>query len=384
MTFVVNAIKQEHETTNTYIFLLDVDSEQLWRDIIQQTWMILLSISKYNQDKTEFGTMYVKVLYEWVPYQIVSPSSFTLKDLCTFFIRCGMDVVDVNDFFDMQTDEQVTRIISLCKTTYITEIETARLEKIKAQEEDQKKKYYEDRLLKRSKVSITWILDKIETLLQTKRIHIPPKDQKWIDTQINEIKKQKMGSNYEKIKVLLQDLFVFLYSVEDAHYSSIQENWETLFSGTTVSIYDLQRQVEILEEVKYQSSFGWTVLWWRKEYDTFPILSYFLFLKKDILSLFDDLGFLAYKLYEYTLLFLSLILTSLSFILIINELLLLEINITSLCYSLISLWWFSFLFYIASLFKRENAFRFLAGLFVVVIVVYYFTLPIIEHSFALK
>ena len=135
-----------------------------------------------------------------------------------------MEVVDVNDFFDMQTDEQVTRIISLCKTTYITEIETARLEKIKAQEEDQKKKYYEDRLLKRSKVSITWILDKIETLLQTKRIHIPPKDQKWIDTQINEIKKQKMGSNYEKIKVLLQDLFVFLYSVEDAHYSSIQEN----------------------------------------------------------------------------------------------------------------------------------------------------------------
>jgi|GEM_PF-5604357 len=37
MTFVVNAIKQEKETTNTYSFLLDVDSEQTGRLIIQTT-----------------------------------------------------------------------------------------------------------------------------------------------------------------------------------------------------------------------------------------------------------------------------------------------------------------------------------------------------------
>jgi|GEM_PF-2983586 len=54
----------------------------------------------------------------------------------------------------------------------------------------------------------------------------------------------------------MQDLFVFFYSLEDAHYGSLAENRQTLFSGTTVSMTDLERQVEILEEVKYQSSFG--------------------------------------------------------------------------------------------------------------------------------
>ena len=59
-------------------------------------------------------------------------------------------------------------------------------------QEAEKKKYFEDRLLKDSKIAVAWILDKIETLLKDKRIHIPSKDQKWIDTQLNEIKKQRM------------------------------------------------------------------------------------------------------------------------------------------------------------------------------------------------
>ena len=384
MTFVVNAIKQENETTNTYSFLLDVDSEQTWRLIIQATGLLLLSISRYSQEKKEFGPLYTKVLYEWVPYEIIAQDTFTLKDLCIFFVDCWMDVVDINSFVDIQTPEQVARIISLCKAARTAQIEKTRLEKIKTEENNEKKKYFEDRLLKRTKVSITWVLDKIETLLQTKRIHIPPKDQKWIDMQLNELKKQRMWSNYEKIKVLMQDLFIFLYSLEDAHYGSIAENWATLFSGTTVSMNDLERQVEILEEVKYQSSFGWSVLWWRRQYSSFPIFPYFLFLKKDLLSLFDDLNFFMYKVYDYLLLFLSMLLVFLSGILIFDQILFLQINLTSLCYSLVQLWWFSFLFFIAYTFKKPDSYRLLLGLLWAVVVVYFVSFPIIENSFALK
>lgn len=384
MIFVVNAIKQENETTNTYSFLLDVDSEQTWRLLIQKTWLLLLSIVRYSQEKTAFGPIYTKVIYEWVPYEIIAQDTFTLKDLCTFFVDCGMEVVDINSFVDVQSPEQVARIISLCKVARAAEIEKARLEKIKTEENDEKKKYFEDRLLKRAKVSITWVLDKIETLLQTKRIHIPPKDQKWIDMQLNELKKQRMWSNYEKIKVLMQDLFVFLYSLEDAHYGSMAENGETLFSGTTVSMTDLERQVEILEEVKYQSSFGWSVLWWRRQYSSFPIFPYFLFLKKDLLALFDDLNSFMYKTYDYLLLFLSMLLVFLAGILIFDQILFLQMELTSLCYSLTQLWWFSFLFFVAYTFKRDDSYRLLLGLLWAVIVVYFISFPIIEHSFALR
>jgi membrane-anchored protein YejM (alkaline phosphatase superfamily) len=109
-----------------------------------------------------------------------------------------------------------------------------------------------------------------------------------------------------------------------------------------------------------------------------------LFLKKDIFSLFDDLDSLVYRIYDFVLLLLILVLTFLAGILIFNQLLLLDMQLTSLYYSLVSLGWFSCLFFVAYLLKRPNAFRLLSGMFVAVLIIYYFTFPIIEHSFALK
>jgi hypothetical protein len=192
MTFVVNAIKQEKEQTNTYLFLLDIESQAIAREIIQSAGMILLSLTKYTQDKTEFGPMYVKILYNENTYDIVSSTSFTLKDLCLFFVYAGLNVVDVNFFDKPQAPEQVNRIIAFCKKAYADEKAKEIEEKAKVQQDAEKKKYFEDHLLKDSKTAVAWILDKIDTLLRDKRIHIPAKDQKRIDSQINEIKKQRM------------------------------------------------------------------------------------------------------------------------------------------------------------------------------------------------
>ena len=384
MTFVVNAIKQEKEQTNSYLFLLDIDSQAIAREIIQSSGMILLSLTKYTQDKTEFGPMYVKILYNGNTYDIVSSTSFTLKDLCLFCVYAGLDVVDVNFFEDPQSSEQVNRIISFCKKTYADEKAKEIEEQIKMKQEAEKKKYFEDRLLKDSKIAVAWILDKIETLLKDKRIHIPSKDQKWIDTQLNEIKKQRMWSNYEKIKVLAQDLFVFINSLEDTHYTSLVDNSQTIFKETAVSQYDLDKQTDILEEVKYQSSFGGTVLWFRREYLNLPILPYFLFLQKDFFSLFNDIWLLLYRLFDVILLVLILIFAFLAWILAFNKFFLLGLSTISIYYNLISLWRFALLLFTASWFRIKNKTPILAWLLLGVVAVYFITLPIIEHSFTLK
>ena len=195
------------------------------------------------------------MLYEGAPYEIVSPLSLSLKDLCTFFVRSGFDVVDLNSYTAPESPEQVQRIIALCKAAYQKEMDDAVVIKQQQEAEEKKKRLFQDKVLEQAKESTNWLLDKLQVLLVSKRIHIPPKDQKWIDQQLNEIKKQRMGSNYEKIKVLLQDLFVFLNSLEDAHYTSLVSDGENLFEGTCVTTYDLERQVEVLEEVHYQSAF---------------------------------------------------------------------------------------------------------------------------------
>ncbi len=384
MTFVVNAIKQDNDVTNTYLFLLDVDSEELWRSLMKSSGMILLSIARYDHEKIDFGPFYVKVLYEWKPYEIVSSTSFNLKDLCLFFIYCGMEVIDANSFLDKLTEEQTARIITFAKTSYLEQQEKKRLLKIKKEEDEKKDKFSEDHLLKRAKISITWVLDKINKLVQDKKIHIPIKDQKWIDWQLNELKKQRMGSNYEKINTLMQDLFVFLYSLEDAYYWSIEEDWASIFLGTTVSTFDLEKQVETLEEVRYHGSFGGTVLWWRKDYVSLSILPYALFLKKDFFHLFSPLRLFVYSAFDVVLLLLVLVLVFLSWVLFFNQIFSLSSDLTSLYYSFLSLGWFALLLFLSSLFRRKESLSFLLFLLGLVIVLYYISLPILEHSFALK
>lgn len=384
MTFVINAIKQENDKTNSYNFLLDVDSESLWRNIIQASGIILLSITKYPGKKTDFGSMYLKILYQGTPYEIVSASSLTLKDFCYSFVFLGMEVVDVNSYLDPQTPEQVSRIISFCKNAYITQKEQKHLEEQKAKEEESKKKYYEDRLLKRAKISTEWILDKITTILQNKDIHIPPKDQKWINEQLNELKKQRMGSNYEKIRTLLQDIFVFVASLEDAHYASLTTDWTPIFSQTVVSDYDMKRQVEILEEIRYQTLFGWTLVWRRKEYWSLSILPYLLFLKKDFFALIHDIPLLVYRLYDILLYFFMVVFIALSLTLFYKVLTFSDLDITAIYYSFVSWGWLALLIYIASFFRKNKDYRILLLLLAGVFLIYYITLPIIEHSFALK
>lgn len=401
MTFVVNAMKQEEKSTNMYSFLLDVNSEVLWRDIIKSTWLILLSISRYSNPKTEFGSLYVKVLYEGTPYEIVSSTSFSPKDLCMFFISLGMDVVDINSFLEQekQTEEQSARIISLCKTTYKELLEQKRLEKIRQEEELQKKMLYWDRMLEKSKGAIAWILDKVRVLLESKKYVIPPTDQMWLDKQLDEIRKQKMWSNYEKIRTLMQDLFMSIYSLEDSRPRMLTEDgkpnydWtknprpvddsDPLFDWTKVSTAYLQKQVDTLEEVKYHTQFGWSVLWWRQKYATIPILPYFLFIKKDILSIFDNPAALIYSTYNLIIFLLIFLLCVLSFILVFNDLLYFEAQLPSIYISFVNIGRFAFLLYLGSFLRKRKTVSFLLSVCAIVVLVYFISLPIIKNSFAL-
>ena len=384
MTFVVNAIKQENKTTDTYNFLLDVDSEALARNIMQACGLILLSISRYDHEKSEFGPRYVKIQYEWQEYQIISSKSFSLKDLCMFFVFCDVMVLDVNSFIDPLDQRQSAKVLDFCKSTYVAEKEQFRLQKIKDEENRKKNLFAEDWLLKKAKISVVWILDKVATLTQNKKIHIPIKDQKWVNEQLDEIKKQRMWSNYEKLKDLMQDLFVTLHSLEDAHYETNKDDTGSIFAWTIVSEADLERQANILEEVKYHSLFGWTVVWFRKNYIGLDILPYLLFLKKDFMSLFGNLSLLLYRFYDILLFSLILILVFLAIVIFVDKVVFLWLPLTSLYYSLVSLWWFSFLLYVAMFFRRKESLLVLSFPFVATVILYYVVFPIIQHSFALK
>ena len=377
-------MKQEKNKTDTYLFLIDVDSEEVSRDIVESSGMLLLSITKYVQPKYDFGPMYIKIFFKWSEYEIVSSTSFTLKDLCLFFVRCGLDVITLNSFTEPQTPDQINRIISFCKNTYQEEKEQERLLKLKTQE-DENQKYFEDHMLKKAKISLVWALEKVDFLFHTTTAYVPAKDRKRLDDQLNELKKQRMWSNYEKIKVLMQDLFVFLWSLEDAHYASLENDDSNIFAGTSVSNHELEKQVDVLEEIKYWTAFGGSVTGWRLEYvNLSSLLPYFLFIKQDFHSIFLDISLVIYRFFDVLMMIIVLSFVFLAFILSFNKFLVLGISLTSVYYYFVSLSWFALILYLASWFRIKKNTTFLVGLLSTVFIVYFITISLVQNSFTLK
>jgi hypothetical protein len=126
------------------------------------------------------------------------------------------------------------------------------------------------------------------------------------------------------------------------------------------------------------------VVGWRKEYSTIPFFPYFLFLKKDFLSLFDNLDRFFYWLLDLLLLFIITTLSFLSLVVFANSTFALAMDLTFVYYIFLSGGRFALLLYFASFFTKGKGYGYFLSWMGIVIVLYLITFPILENSFALK
>lgn len=164
-------------------------------------------------------------------------------------------VQEVNTFADVQSLEQSQRVIDLCTSELAQTQQQAQVLEQK-KEDTQKKVYYSDANLEKAKEVIAWITDKVDDLLLQKQAYIPAKDLKTIKEMIEELKKMRMGTNYERTRDLLQELVGMIDSIQQSYFDSVQDQSQPIFPGSVVSEIDLERALSILELVGKQQQFG--------------------------------------------------------------------------------------------------------------------------------
>lgn len=386
MTFVINAIKQWKEQQNIEFLLLS-DSPLFVRKLVEKVGLVLLSIKDYRSTKESFWPGYVGISYENQTIEMVFKKDMTLKDSVFFLVSVGLNVVDCNTFVEPQSPEQVQKIISTCKKEYAEEQEKSKIQDKKAQDSN-KKIYYGNDMLDKSKVVINRIIEKIDWLLKDKWAYIPSRDLRIIKDKIEELKKLRMWANYDKIRDLLQELFEMVDSIEDWYFTEAEKTAIPLFEWTEVSNIDLERQISILEKVKQQKQFGWKVEVQRQDYVAlWEYLVFLIFLKKDLLNSLKNLSSFLLLFFDYLQTWIMIVIVMVGLYIPINKMFGFQDSMSHLYYSLFSLGLLGLFFYIAIYFiKKEFVKKYLLIqilLFLAVVFVYFLSSSLIKNSFIL-
>ncbi len=386
MTFVVNTIKQESwdaKKPQNIQLLLDLDSPLFARKFVEDSWLILLSLNDYTWDVNSFGPLYVNVVFENKEIRVIWTKDFNLKSFFLLFLGLWFEIVDGNYFVDPQTPEQIKKVIDVCKNEIQSQQDSQ--QSVQKQEEEKERKiYYQDEWLEKAKNVIAWSLEKVNSLLVDKWAFVSAKDLRTIKIKVEELKKMRMWTNYEKIRDMLQELFSIVDRIEEDYYASLEDSSERLFDWTSVTKVDLERQMSILEKVQQQQMFGWSVPVKRKDYVAFgEVLIYLMFLKKDFMELFQNILLYVYRIFDFLQLGLIMILVFLGWSVVYFSILSSFSLLNTVYYSFFALWFMWLLTFLFSYIKAKNP-LFVGILFVVLVILYFVSIPVLKHTFALS
>lgn len=386
MTFVLNTIKQESwdaKKPQNIQLLLDLDSPLFARKFVEDSWLILLSLNDYTWDVNSFGPLYVNVVFENKEIRVIWTKDFNLKSFFLLFLGLWFEIVDGNYFVDPQTPEQIKKVIDVCKNEIQSQQDSQ--QSVQKQEEEKERKiYYQDEWLEKAKNVIAWSLEKVNSLLVDKWAFVSAKDLRTIKIKVEELKKMRMWTNYEKIRDMLQELFSIVDRIEEDYYASLEDSSERLFDWTSVTKVDLERQMSILEKVQQQQMFGWSVPVKRKDYVAFgEVLIYLMFLKKDFMELFQNILLYVYRIFDFLQLGLIMILVFLGWSVVYFSILSSFSLLNTVYYSFFALWFMWLLTFLFSYIKAKNP-LFVGILFVVLVILYFVSIPVLKHTFALS
>ncbi len=390
MTFVVNTIKQAKTTSeNTQItsgdnieLLLDIEDISLARKFIEKTSLVLLSIEKYVWDVSTFWHVYAIIPFEDQQIRVVWTNSFNLKTLFSLFLSLWFDVIDGNYFDDLQQSEQIQKVLFICKKEVL---DSKHEEKyiLEKQQEKERKIYYQSQDLDKAKEVIERTLNKVDFLLLDREAFISSKDRRSLKEKTDEIKKLRMWTNYEKMKDILWDIFLLIDHIDEEYYKALQSQSTVLFSWTSVTFSDVEKEILLVELMKKWSLLGGYIPSRRKDYISFwQTFSYLLFIKKDFLTFLGNIFSYFYRIFDFIQIGSLIIIVFLSISIIYFLLFSPITSLNFIYYQFFSLWFLWLLNYLFSLLKIKNPLLFIV-FFGIMLVSYYILLSLLKHSFVL-
>ena len=380
MTFSVNGIKQEKNEKYNVEMLVCVDASLLARKILEEHNILILSLKEFPTDKKTFGDIYFTIKQNFQDIEIVTKYT-DMQEVANFFTFIGFDIRHINSYSKPISQEDMDIIIGKAQADAASKKakEKEDIEKIEVAE----KKVYEDVKLESAKKIIVRVFEKVDECTKRSAGTISLQDTKKIKMLVEELKKLRMGTNFEKIREVIQDIFKMIEAINDDYYASIQNPNDTILPESLVTPVDVDKELERMENVKILKSLGARISLKNQDYATFGSSAIFRkFLQKDFLLKIADLPSILYSLYDITEFVLLIVVTLLWIYTLANELYLFSTNQFGLAFSLISMGIRSAVIFAARYFRNKSVGKLLL-IMILAILMHYLLMRVVTTNFAL-
>lgn len=386
MTFSLNGIKQERKEKYPVEMLMCIDDQLLARKFLEQQGILILDLKEFYQDKKTFGDIYFTSKFNLQEIEIVTKYE-DIQEACNFFSFIWFEVKSINNYNIPISEKMMSDIITHAKDDTLE-----RKLKIREQiqkELEQENKVYEDVALQSAKTIISRVFEKIDETMKRTVGTVASNDVKKTKTikklksLTEELRKQNMWANLEKIKDTVKEIFIVIEPLNTERYTNNLTLNQSIGSDSLVTEADVTQELERMENIQMLKFLHIDIPTKNQNYVILGIWAVVLKLfKKDVIHKLRDFGWLSYKLYDIIEFILLVIVALLGIYGVINELYLFAPNKFGLGFSLISIgiWWM-----ISAVLRqmRNKSIGRLLLFIVIAIGLHYVCIQIIKTNFAL-
>lgn len=385
MTFIVNGIKEGLDKKYNIEFVLWVDSTLLAKKFLENTWIIVLSLKEYKEDK-KFGNIFLTINYQQQNIALFTKFDGDLNQACKFFLMMGFDIGDINFINNPIPNEEALKIVEISKKENEIRIQKEREDATK--KDNAEKKIFEDPKLNQDKKVIEQIFTKIEKVLEMASWFISGKDLKNIREKEDELKKLKLGTNHERIVELVEETTAIVENIESEYYNATSTQEKKIFEDSIVTDIDINKELNKITKIEQLEGVWWKIKNIEKEYQIFGGNIIFLkMLYRDFFYLIKtpermtNIFYSAYDLIELIIIF---VIIQTNIYTIANSIFLFSDNFNYEYFHIVGiktwvLWWLIF----CSRWLRKRKKSILIILIPAVIIAYYILIKIINNNFSI-
>ena len=206
---------------------------------------------------------------------------------------------------------------------------------------------------------------------------------KKIQELTEELRKDRMGTNFEKIRGTIKDILIWIEKINTVWYISMQNPEATIASDTLITTIDIDQELDRLENIKILKSLHATIAVKNQDYAIFGLSAIFWkFLQKDMRYKLTNFGWILYSFYDVTEFILLIVVTLLGVYTLANERYLFSTSRFGLAFSLISIGIRWFVLFVARQVRNKSIGRLLLIL-LFAIFFHYLLLWMVTTNFAL-
>lgn len=347
---------------------------------MEETGVLILSLKEYPEEKRQFGDIYFTIEKNFQTIQCITKMQ-DLQEAADFFTFVGFELRSINRFTMPITEKESDMIIAQAKT-HAQEKKQELMRKVE-EEVEKERKVYEDVQLQSAKKIIERVLEKVTLSLKRSEGILPAIESKKVTALVDELKKLRMGNNFEKIRETIQELFKIIEKIDDEYFVRIQDANATISTESLVTTTDVDKECERMENIKILKSLGAKISLKNQDYASFgPGAIYRKFLQKDILFKCMDFTGVLRSSYDIIELIMLVVVSLLGVYTLANEIYIFSVNQFGLSYMLMSVGLRGMVIFAARYFRNRNIGRLLL-IIMVAILLHYVLMRVVTTNFAL-